>query len=153
VDTRQPFTQLLKTVRAQVLDAYDHQQLTYGSVLKKLPIERDPSRLPLVSVMFNLDQGLSDGHLRFTGLKASFSTTPRRYENFEMFLNIIEIGGRTTLECQYNADLFSAAGVQTRLQGYLQLLESLAAAPETTVARLNVLTEAERRRLLGDWNA
>ena len=46
-----------------MLDAYDHQDVTFGRVLQVLPIARDPSRLPLISVIFNIDQALTgEGH-------------------------------------------------------------------------------------------
>ena len=58
VDAKQRFSDFLKALRKPVLDAYDYQQYTFGSLLKKLPLVRDPGRIPLVSVMFNVDQGI-----------------------------------------------------------------------------------------------
>ena len=106
VDLSASFTGFLQIVRAKVLDAFDHQQFTYGSLLKTLVVERDPSRSPLVAVMFNVDQGLNEAQLGFQDLTPRFETTPRSFENFELFLNVIEINGETTIECQFNADLF-----------------------------------------------
>ena len=37
---------------------FEHQRYTFGTLLQKLPLPRDPSRLPLVSVLFNVDQAL-----------------------------------------------------------------------------------------------
>ncbi len=54
----QKFTELLAILRKAVLDAYEHQEFTFGTLLKKLPITRDPSRLPLVQVIFNVDRGM-----------------------------------------------------------------------------------------------
>ena len=45
--------------RRTMLDAYDHQDVTFGRVLQMLPIARDPSRLPLITVIFNIDQALA----------------------------------------------------------------------------------------------
>ena len=57
------FGALVKSTRTALLDATEHQELTFGTLLKKLPLPRDPSRLPLISVMFNIDQALSgEGH-------------------------------------------------------------------------------------------
>ena len=38
----QPFRELLKSVRTAVLDGFEHQQLTFGELLRELPIRRDP---------------------------------------------------------------------------------------------------------------
>src|SRR5690606_39784295 len=42
------FTEYLSLRKPAIFDAYENQQLTFGSLLKKLKISRDPSRVPLV---------------------------------------------------------------------------------------------------------
>jgi glutamate-1-semialdehyde aminotransferase len=44
-----PFTEVLAGVRRAMLDAHDHHQLTFGALLKRLAVPRDPSRLPWCS--------------------------------------------------------------------------------------------------------
>ena len=45
---------------------------------------RDASRLPLVSVMFNVDQALDSAAMGFAGIDAEVHSNPRRFENFEL---------------------------------------------------------------------
>ena len=52
----EPLPKLIAATQRTMFDAFEHAQCTFGSLLKKLAIARDPSRLPLVSVMFNLDE-------------------------------------------------------------------------------------------------
>ncbi len=60
-----------------LLDAFDHQTLTYGTLLQKLPVPRDPSRLPLVSVMFNVDRARPRPTAAASpGCRAELSSTP-----------------------------------------------------------------------------
>ncbi len=152
VDPSASFTGFLSIVRAKVLDAFDHQKFTYGSLLKHLVIDRDPSRSPLVSVMFNVDQGLSEEQLGFQDLTPRFQTTPRSFENFELFLNVIEINGVTTIECQFNADLFHERTIKDRLESYLCLLTSVTRAPEAALRALPMLTPDERQRVVVEYN-
>ena len=49
---------LVDASRSMLMDAYDHQAITFGELLRALPLPRDRSRLPLMSVMFNIDQAL-----------------------------------------------------------------------------------------------
>lgn len=54
---------------------------------------------------------------------------------------------------EYDAELFESATVE-RLVGHLEnLLAAMAAEPQTSLERLNLLGEAERQQLLVDWNA
>src|SRR5262249_44418951 len=43
---------LLSQVKRTVLDAYEHQNYTFGTLVRKLSIARNGSRLPLVEVQF-----------------------------------------------------------------------------------------------------
>jgi hypothetical protein len=79
VDGTQAFSDYLQIRRPVILDAYDHQLFTFGSLVEKLAIPRDTSRIPLVPITFNLDQGLDNDRLLFEDLKVEFSTNPRSY--------------------------------------------------------------------------
>nr|WP_228530640.1 MULTISPECIES: non-ribosomal peptide synthetase [Myxococcaceae] len=147
-----PFSELLGQVRTAMLDAQEHQALTFGSLLQSLPLQRDPSRLPLVSVCFNLDKGLSPDALGFEGLQAQLLTNPRHYETFDLFVNAVELDGRLTLECQYNTDLLEERTLRRWLEAYGLLLRHVAQEPATPVGRLPVLPEEDRAQL-ARWNA
>ncbi len=146
------FDELLKAVRTTMLDAYEHQQYTYGTLLQKLPIERDPSRLPLVSVLFNIDQALAGEARRFGGLDFEFASNPRHYENFDLFVNAMETGGALRLECQYNSDLLDRATMRRWMGAFESLLRTFAEDPARGVGQAPLLGE-EERALLSTWNA
>ena len=60
---KEKFSDFLRGLKTQILDAYEHQDFTFGSLVEKLRMPRDPSRLPLVSLTFNVDQALSNFEL------------------------------------------------------------------------------------------
>ncbi|MEY8879464.1 MAG: condensation domain-containing protein, partial [Leptothrix sp. (in: b-proteobacteria)] len=153
VDPKQPFDALVATCGGTLLDAFEHQTLTYGSLLAKLPVQRDPSRLPLVSVMFNVDQAVHSRSQAFPELDVEFSVNPRRYENFELFINASQIDGALRLECQYNTDLFDAATIERWLGAYEALLRRAVAAPATPVGELDLLDTGARAALLAQQPA
>jgi non-ribosomal peptide synthetase component F len=72
---------------------------------------REPGRIPLVPVVFNIDMNMDDG-VAFDGLSHRFVSNPRKYENFELFLNATGSTEQLTLEWSYNTDLFDAATVR-----------------------------------------
>ena len=150
IDPSAPAGRLLKAIGSTVLDAFEHQALTLGSLLRLLTLPRDPSRLPLVSVVFNLDTGLGD--FDFAGLEATFAVVPRRYENFDLFVNAVEVEGTIALECQYNTDLFDSESVRRWLVGYETLLRGVASDSSTPVCQLPVLSRRELEAF-EKWNA
>ncbi len=48
VNPEATFEEHLKTARRRLLDAFDHQSLSFGSLVRSLNLPRDPSRTPLV---------------------------------------------------------------------------------------------------------
>ncbi|MFT3761944.1 MAG: amino acid adenylation domain-containing protein [Pseudoxanthomonas sp.] len=130
------FAQVLDGAQTTLLDAIEHQRYTFGTLLKKLRIARDPARLPLVGVMFNIDQALDQERSGFPGLQLEFATNPRSYENFELSINAVQVDGTLRLETQYNTDLFDARTVRRWLAAFETLLRAACAAPDAAIARL-----------------
>ncbi|HEY0408673.1 MAG TPA: AMP-binding protein, partial [Candidatus Dormibacteraeota bacterium] len=151
IDGAASFRDLLAQVRTGVLDASDHAGFTYGSLLRTLPLVRDPSRLPLVSVLFNLDQEIAFDGPGFDGLVAGFASVPRSYETFDLFLNAVEADGALRLECQFNTDLLEAGTARRWLSALEVLLRGAVEDPDLQVARLPILSDGERSDLRA-WN-
>ena len=124
-----PFTQFLRSLRGSMLDAFDHQSISFGTLLKELNIPRKASEIPLLNCVFNIDQQSPGQGLHFTGLEASYVVVPRSFENFELFVNAINCGKALSLECQYNSKLFNRSTVQNWLECYVDLLRILTLDP------------------------
>lgn len=152
VETSRTFGDLLKSVRSIVLDAYDHQRFTLGAILPKLKIPRDPSRLPLVQVLFNLDTGMEGSGLHFEGLEVSFRANARVAETFELFLNAFDHHGSLIVECQYSTSLWHRETIQSWVSAYIELLTAVASGTDVPCAGLPVLSAADHRKSLVEWN-
>ncbi len=141
-----PVRDALAHVRRQMLDAQEHQSVTLGSLLARLPLARDPGRPPLVSVAFNVDKGITAAAMPFAGMSATLHAVPRSSENFDLFVNAVELDGAVTLECQYNTALYDAETVRAWLAAYERLLEGVAdadGAADVTVGSLPLTTAHE----------
>lgn len=153
LDPASTFGQWLKQTRTLVLDAYDHQQITFGQLLPHLKLARDPSLTPLVSTVFNLDQAVQGKDLHFAGLEVAYQSNPRHFENSEFSINASESSGRVVLECQYNKDLFDDETIADRLESFEALLAGIISGPEELLARLPMLSRAQQEKMLVQWNA
>ncbi|GAB3094388.1 non-ribosomal peptide synthetase [Lysobacter terrae] len=142
-----PFTAMLDTAQAILLDALEHQRHTFGTLLKKLRIRRDPARMPLVGVLFNLDQALEHESTAFPGVAMDFDSNPRSFETFELFVNAVQSKGRLRLECQYNTELFDAATIRRWLLAYETLLRAAVERESTPFAQLPLVDAAARAEL------
>jgi len=145
------FKTYLKQRRSEVLDAYEHQLYTFGSLLKKLHIARDSSRLPLVPVMFNIDMGLDDD-VEFYQLHHKLISNPREYENFEIFLNIAGHEESPTLEWSYNTQLFKPSTIKKMMDSFEFLLRELVKDPDVLIGNILTMDSAELSHQLIEWN-
>jgi hypothetical protein len=144
------FQDNLTAVKKGVLDGYDHHQSTIGGILQHVNVPRNPSRSPLVEVLFNVDW--DPGASEFHGLEFVCERNPKRALHFDLFFNLVETPRGLCVECDYNTDLFDSETIKRWLGHYQTLLESIAADPTVALGKLSILTQAERRELTDDWN-
>ncbi len=146
------FGEFIGHARQVLLDATEHQSITFGKLLQALAIAREPSRLPLISVIFNIDQALTGDAESIPGLVLDLSANPRVSETFELFINAVDTGvAGLRLECQYSTALFDAQTIARWLGGLQRLLEGAVHDAQCTLARLPLLLETDRA-LLDTWN-
>ena len=139
----------LAQVKQTVLAGYEHQNYTYGRLVRKLALRRDPSRLPLTEVQFNLER--VGGPLAWNGLEAEIDPNPKCFVNFDVFLNIMESKAGLTLDCDYNTGLFDEETIARWLGHYKVLLEGLTRDAGCSVSKLPLLSPSELQRL-ESWN-
>ncbi|HEY6167666.1 MAG TPA: condensation domain-containing protein, partial [Verrucomicrobiae bacterium] len=144
------FAKFLAAVKETFLEAHEHQHCTFGSLIQKLNPLRDPSRMPLVSVTFNVDR------LRelpkFFGLDTEVTSSRNSFTNFDLSFNVTEIGDELRLGCRFHASLYSPQTIQRWLRHFETLLEEIVAAPERCVGDLSLLSSDERKQILVEWN-
>jgi amino acid adenylation domain-containing protein len=145
------FREFLARTRQTALDAYEHQELPFEKLVEELNPRRDLSRSPLFQVMFGF-QNLPQVPLTFTGLRISPIEVERETAKFDLTLWVHEDARALTATLGYNTDLFEHETIKRMLGHFQTLLEGIVAHPERRISELPLLTEAERRRLLIEWN-
>ena len=153
IDPQLTFTEYLRSRNTQILDDYEHQDFTFGSLLKKLAIPRDASRMPLLSAVFNIDLNPDDDPNRFDRLAVDTVTNHSAFATFEFFLNAATTSdGQLNLDCQYNTNLFSAATIQRRLAEFENILHQIIEPATRSICQLSLLSLSAEYQLLVTWN-
>ncbi|QDW65940.1 amino acid adenylation domain-containing protein [Luteimonas granuli] len=147
IDPSQSFAHAVEAAQASLLDALEHQGCTFGTLLRRLRIGRDPARIPLVSVMFNLERGFDDEGAAFPGLAMEAGSAPRSFETFELFVNAAQVHGELRLECQYNRDLYDAGTVRRWLRAYETLLRAAVGEPSAELGSLPLVDPVAQAEL------
>jgi amino acid adenylation domain-containing protein len=153
IDPECKFSDYLRSRNSAILDDYEHQDFTFGSLLQQLAIPRDASRIPLVSAVFNLDLDTGGNRSSFAGLEVEISANRNDFSTFEFFLNGANTAtGEIVLDCQYNTNLYSAETIERRLREFENLLTDIAANCARKIHQLSLLDAAQLQQLLVAWN-
>ena len=145
------FRELLRRVRATVLDAFAHQDVPFEKIVADLHPSRDPSHQPIFQIAFVLLP--SDGALpAFAGATVLPLTVPVTTAKFELTLFIEETPTGMRAMMEYSTDQFDAATADRMLESFELLLGGIVAVPATPLSRLAILGAAERQRILTEWS-
>lgn len=149
VEPERSFQQEVEAVRTLFLEAEQHQMYPFDRLVDELALPRDLSRSPLfdIAVSYNdtdaITQELAGFPFAIQELRPLYPVS-----KFDASFDFIQRDGGLLLSLEYNTDLFDDARMQTTARHLLALLRAGIAHPDTPVARLNLLTNAERATLL-----
>jgi amino acid adenylation domain-containing protein len=145
------FRELLGRVRQVTLSALAHQDLPFEKLVEELRSDRSLSHPPLFQVMFALQNAVTQAP-EISEAKLSELQVDHWTSKVDLKLDMVEVRERVSGRLEYNADLFDAATIERMLGHFRTLLEGVVRNPEQRLSTLPLLTEAERQRLLVEWN-
>ncbi len=145
------FTELLERVHQTTLGAYAHQDLPFEQLVEVLQPERDLSRNPLFQVNFAFQNTpvhkLELPNLTLTPLRLGAGIT-----RFDITLSMEETERGLSGAIVYSTDLFKTNTIRRMIGHFKSFLQGVVHEPDSRVFDVALLTEAERRQLLVDWN-
>jgi amino acid adenylation domain-containing protein len=145
--------ELLGRVKARTLEAQANQDIPFEQVVERVDPVRTHTHTPLFQVLFSWQNAAGSG-LELPGLELGrLPGVERTTAKFDLSLTLGEADGRIGGGLTYATSLYDRATVE-RYLGYLRrVLEQMAADETLPVDRLELLPEAERRRVVEAWNA
>lgn len=147
------FTELLGRVKADTLEAQMYQELPFEKLVQVLNPERNQSYSPIFQVLLGFDVATSAAQA-LGGAAVELLPVPGwEWARFDLSLVLRELAdGSLHAHVEYATDLFDPPRIE-RLIGHFQtLVAAIAHDPTVPISELPILTDAERRRLLVDWN-
>jgi amino acid adenylation domain-containing protein len=151
------FGVLLGRVREAVLGALAHQDIPFERIVDHLAPPRSLARHPLFQTMLTLESDAAP-RLDLPGLRVHAGAAEAEAAKFDLSVRLAERRGEDGTPDGLDGSISFAAGLfdrstAERIAGWLvRVLESAADDPEQRVSQIEVLSPAERRRLLAGWN-
>jgi amino acid adenylation domain-containing protein len=145
------FGELLKGAREACLEAYAHQDVPFEKLVEELQPERSLSHSPLFQVMFILQNAPAE-ELRLSTLEIGGVGVESGVTKFDLTLALADVGEEIAGSFEYRSDLFDAATIRRMAEHFERLLEALVEDAQQGLGQVSLLNEAERERLLEEWN-
>ena len=108
-DLTEPASAHLKRTSAAAMAAFDHQDVTFGTLISAL------NRMPLSEVQFNLER--LPAETEAAGLQFRGQAAPKAAANFDLFVNVAKGREGLLISVDYNSDVFDGTTV-TRWMGH-----------------------------------
>ncbi|WP_348825402.1 non-ribosomal peptide synthetase, partial [Flavobacterium aestuarii] len=129
------FIEHLKQKNLQFFDAYEHQQVSFGHLLKSFAIARDPSRIPLIPVVLTVDLNRDiESDFAFKGLIHEYNINPRQYGSFEIQIHAFKTKKGSSFHCTYNTSLFKKETIILMMTAFEEIIHKLISNPDTFLA-------------------
>ncbi|WP_179285695.1 non-ribosomal peptide synthetase [Streptomyces sp. NBS 14/10] len=151
------FRELVERVRETDLAAYAHQDVPFERLVEVLNPQRSMARHPLFQVMLSF-QNNTRPDLTMPGLEITHHPLQGVSARFDLTVNLGEHRAEDgapngmTGRLDYRTDLFDQATIEALAARFVRVLKAIAADPDVPVEHIDVLSEAERRQLLVEWN-
>jgi amino acid adenylation domain-containing protein len=146
------FSELVARVRETSLAAFSNQEVPFEMIVEAIHPPRDTSHSPIFQIFFilqNTPARASQGN----DLRPKQVKIDKQSAKFDLTLEIWHDLNGLFYEFEYNTDLFKPATIDRFTSHYQTLLETVCTNPQAHIAEISLLTAAERRQCLVEWNA
>lgn len=151
------FRELLRRMREVAVDAYAHQEVPFERLVEELQPVREGGKNPLFQVTLQLQStgGRSAGTLGVTGSSELGGAMPSSVKGtavFDLAVNVWHGPDEIAGFIEYSKDLYDEATIERMAAHFVNIVERATAAPDEALSTLRLLSYAEQRRLVVDWN-
>ena len=140
------FSNLLARVRENMLEAFEHKDITFERLIKAVKPHRSLNVNPLFQTMFIYHDAQD---LPSFGEDMSFSKEAFDFgvAKFDLTFYVEQRNGELTGEIEYSTDLFDHATIEAWSENFLVLLNNALDLPDTHVSEIQLLRDGERQRI------
>ncbi|MCX7092177.1 MAG: amino acid adenylation domain-containing protein, partial [Methylobacter sp.] len=145
-------TEFLAEVKQLIVNAYAHQEYPFDQLIQKLNLPRDMSRDPLTGIAFsymNFKQPEQDASgLQFVPYEGQVKDSSK----FDMAIFGTEFPDKIVFAIEYYSAILSEATMQQFGARFLKTLDELVGEAAQSIADIDILTAAEREKILVEFN-
>jgi amino acid adenylation domain-containing protein len=145
------FSDVVKMARDKFFAAFENNEVPFDRLVEELKVKRNPSINPIFQVLFNF-LNTFEREITFPGAKMRLLEGERKTARTDLTLFLYDY--KDGLDCffEYNTDILRRETLERMAGHFLTLLRAVCERPELPVLEIPLLTEAESRLMIRDWN-
>ncbi|RZM28004.1 MAG: amino acid adenylation domain-containing protein, partial [Pedobacter sp.] len=147
------YLELLENVKATTLEAYNHQEVPFERVVEAVVKDRDQSRSPLFQVMFLLQNTPEVPELRLGEVTLRGEDTGHATSKFDLTFGVQETADGLQCQIEYSTELYNPETIKRMADHIQRLLSSIVSDPGKAISDYIILSPAEEKQLLQEFNA
>nr|AID65222.1 putative aspartate racemase [Cystobacter fuscus] len=141
------FLDFLDEVKRRCLEAYEHQELPFERLVRRLGVTAEHGHNPLFETMFSYEH--ADGRvIQLPGLRLRELFPPKPTSLFDFSLDVVEEQGQLHLRFEYASALFQRSSIERYVRAFVSILEEIAREPSRSVADISALAPEELAEVL-----
>jgi len=145
-----PFVEVLARLDRAVTEALEHQDYPFDTLLEELRMERELSRLPVYSVLFN-QRPLAPPE-RYGELTVSHWDYFVALAPYELMGFVTATPDGIQMAFNHRTELFDPTTIKRWLAAFEHLLQGIVADPRTPISQLSMIAASQRHLVLAEWN-
>ncbi|HVY16791.1 MAG TPA: amino acid adenylation domain-containing protein [Rhodopila sp.] len=151
LDPEQSFAELLACVRQTSVDAFAHQHIAFDRIVEAVQPRRVKGHNPIVRHAIAY-QNLPGEALRLGAAELTHKPLDLAGSRYELAVEVWRTATGMLCDFEYATDLFEPETIERMMGHYRNLLDAVTTDPDQPIALTPLMSEAERKRLLVDWN-
>ncbi|GEL05492.1 non-ribosomal peptide synthetase [Rummeliibacillus stabekisii] len=145
------FERFLHETHDLLIKSYENQEYPFEELVDRLEINRSIDRNPLYNVMFSMNN-IASKKYKFDNLCLDPVSMNYPFSKVDLTMFMNEGEDYLSFSIEYSTSLFYEETIQQLGNHYTQLLESILAKAYSEIKELRIITPAEEKTLLLDFN-
>jgi hypothetical protein len=140
------FITFLEQVKANAVEAYEHQDYQFEELVRKLGLQGETGRNPIFDVGFVL-QTMESGDMAGSIIKNQLKVTPYESENrvsrFDMLLEVFVLSDRLLVNLEYSTQLFKKSSMEMFCNHYKEILQQVVENSEMKLEDITISSDLQ----------
>jgi fengycin family lipopeptide synthetase D len=140
------FDEFVQSTKQMVLESFEHQEYPFESLVSKLGLSGNASKIPLIDTLFVVQNinFFNDNPIEGLQMKYENATATSKFD-FSFF--IVERKETFLIEVEYNTHLYKHETISKLTQSYIQILERALTKPSALLADIPLTTEEDMKKI------